>query len=327
MIAYGPVPSRRLGRSLGINNIPPKVCTYACAYCQVGHTLDMKIERREFYRPEDVVQQVGIRVAEVERAGEEIDFLSFVPDGEPTLDVNLDQEIEMLRKFDRPVAVITNASLLARPDVRKELATADWVSLKVDTVQEEAWRRLNRPHRTLDLPAILDGVLEFGRTFAGTLVTETMLVAGVNDTDRHATETAEFLSHLRPRIAYVGVPTRPPAVEWVRPPRGEVMVNYHEAFEQRLGNVEFLLGYEGSAFSAAGDPATNLLSTTAVHPMRKDAVMKLLDRSGSSWHLVEELLGQGNLIEVDYGGHRYYLRRPPRPGKSSLVSRIETRPG
>lgn len=178
MIAYGPVPSRRLGRSLGINNIPSKACTYACAYCQVGRTTDMSMERREFYPPKKLIAAVAARLTEVKRLSEPVDFLSFVPDGEPTLDVNLGREIEALRQFGRPVAVITNATLLGLPDVRKELATADWVSLKVDTVDEETWHKLNRPRRTLDFFPLQDGMRAFRRMFTGTLVTETMLVAG-----------------------------------------------------------------------------------------------------------------------------------------------------
>ena len=312
MIAYGPVPSRRLGRSLGVNNIPPKVCSYACAYCQVGRTLDMQIVRREFYRPEDIISEVRLRLQEVGRNGEAVDFLCFVPDGEPTLDVHLGREIELLRQFDRPIAVITNSSLLSLPDVREELATADWVSLKVDTVDEKAWRRLNHPHGELKLPAILEGMIAFKRMFSGTLVTETMLVAGVNDTKRQATATAAFLSRLGPDKAYLAVPTRPPAAKWVRPPSSDVMVRSYQIFAEQVGGLEYLMGYEGNTFSAAGDPRDNLLGITAVHPMREEAVAELLDRTGTSWTLVEELLRDGSLRRVDHEGHGYYLRRPSR---------------
>ncbi len=310
MIAYGPVPSRRLGRSLGVNNIPPKACTYACAYCQVGHTLDMQIERRAFYRPEDIAHEVGNRLEEVQGAGDPIDFLSFVPDGEPTLDLNLGLEIELLRTSGLPIAVITNSSLLSLPDVRRELATADWVSLKVDSVNEDVWRRLNRPHRELNLSDILEGMVKFRNMFSGTIVTETMIVDGVNDTERQAVDTAAFLSRLKPDKAYLAVPTRPPARKWVTPPDSDVMVRYHEVFAKQVGTVEFLMGYEGDDFSAAGNPRENLLGITAVHPMRDQAVAELLDRAGASWSVVEELINDGSLCEVDYAGHRYYLRRP-----------------
>jgi len=311
-IAYGPVPSRRLGYSLGLNNIPPKVCTYACAYCQVGHTSDMPITRREFYTPEEILCAVAVRLQEVNRLGEAVDFLSFVPDGEPTLDINLGREIELLREFELPIAVISNASLLALPDVREELSRADWVSLKVDTVDEKSWRRLDHPHRQLDLAAILDGMMKFRRMFAGTLVTETMLVAGANDTEQHAMATADFLSRLGPDKAYLSIPTRPPVTKSVRPSSSEVMLCYHDVFERRVGVVEYLMGYEGSDFSAAGDPRENVLGITAVHPMRATALAELLERAGASWSLVEELVRDGTLLELDYAGHTYYLRSPRR---------------
>jgi len=308
MIAYGPVPSRRLGRSLGINNIPPKACTYQCVYCQVGRTQDMKLERRDFYRPEDVARDVGDRLAAVARAGEQADYLSFVPDGEPTLDVNLGREIELLRKFSLPIAAITNSSLLNLPDVRRELATADWVSVKVDTVDTQTWRRLNRPHRKLNLPDILAGIAAFRERFTGTFVTETMVVAGVNDTSIQAKATASFLTLLAPERAYISVPTRPPAVPWVQQPSGDAIVAYHEELSDQVDNVEYLLGYEGSDFSAAGDPRESLLSITAVHPMRTEAVEQLLATSGADWTVVENLLHDGSLSEAVYNGHKYYMR-------------------
>ena len=159
-VVFGPVPSRRLGRSLGINNIPPKVCSYACAYCQVGHTLHKRSRRRAFYAPEEIGCEVESRLEALARKGERVDYLSFVPDGEPTLDENLGRHIETLAKFKIPVAVITNSSLLCLPDTREQLAMADWISLKIDTVDKTVWQTLSRPHGGLDLDSILEGNLE-----------------------------------------------------------------------------------------------------------------------------------------------------------------------
>ncbi|RKY66614.1 MAG: radical SAM protein, partial [Candidatus Latescibacterota bacterium] len=194
MIAFGPVPSRRLGRSLGINNIPPKGCTYSCVYCQVGRTLKMQVERRAFYDPEEILKEVRDKVERSREAGEAMDYLTFVPDGEPTLDVHLGREIELLKPLGIPIAVITNASLIGRGDVREELMKADWVSLKVDAVREEVWRRINQAHHALRLSSILDGMLEFAKAYNGELVTETMLVKGVNDSDALVGEVAHFLA-------------------------------------------------------------------------------------------------------------------------------------
>jgi len=112
MIAFGPVPSRRLGRSLGINNIPPKICTYSCIYCQLGRTIKMQVEREGFYEPEQILDSVRDKVERARESEESIDYLTFVPDGEPTLDVNLGCEIELLEPLGLKTAVITNGSLI-----------------------------------------------------------------------------------------------------------------------------------------------------------------------------------------------------------------------
>jgi len=163
--SYGPVPSRRLGKSLGVNNIPAKVCTYSCVYCQVGRTTQMQNDRRFFYEPEDIFRDVQHRFVKANEASEKIDYLTFVPDGEPTLDVNLGKEITLLKMLEMPVGVITNSSLLWRDDVREELGKADWVSLKIDAVQEAIWRQINRPHKAIRLSLILEGMLALPKPF------------------------------------------------------------------------------------------------------------------------------------------------------------------
>jgi len=114
MFAFGPVPSRRLGRSLGINNIPPKTCSYSCVYCQLGRTSRLIADRQAFYKPKEIFKEVKRKVDEAISRNEKIDYLTFVPDGEPTLDINLGKEISLLRQIRIPLAVLTNASLLWR---------------------------------------------------------------------------------------------------------------------------------------------------------------------------------------------------------------------
>jgi wyosine [tRNA(Phe)-imidazoG37] synthetase (radical SAM superfamily) len=308
MVVFGPVPSRRLGRSLGINNIPPKICTYTCVYCQLGRTLKMQIERQAFYQPQEIVEAVREKVAAVHDHGETIDYLTFVPDGEPTLDLNLGVEIAALRELGIKIAVISNASLIWREDVQADLMDADWVSLKVDAVSSQTWRRIDRPHGSLDLDAILEGAREFAGAFEGELATETMLVNGVNDAETDLRGIASFLGELQPTVAYIAVPTRPPAENWVEPADEGAINQAYQLVRDEVDAVELLLGYEGTAFSYTGDVEQDLLSITSVHPMRKDAVQELLDRAGSSWQLVERLLQQGDLVDVEHDGGRFYLR-------------------
>ena len=308
MKAFGPVPSRRLGRSLGINNIPPKACTYSCVYCQVGRTSDMRVGRRPFYDPDDVVQDVRIKVRQATEAGEKIDYLTFVPDGEPTLDIHLGREIELLRPLGIPIGVITNASLLWREDVRADLLRADWVSLKVDAVSETIWRQVDRPRRSLQLAAILEGAIEFARLYQGQLVTETMLVEGVNDGEDCMDEVSAFLARLQPDIAYLSIPTRPPAEKRVHAP-GEGAINRaYQTLSEQVQRVEYLIGYEGNAFAFTGHVEDDLLSITAVHPMREDAVQEFLARAGADWSTVRGLVDRGQLVETAFRDHKFYVR-------------------
>ena len=308
MISFGPVPSRRLGRSLGINNIPAKICSYACVYCQVGKTIRMQIDRAPFFQPEEILRDVESKIEKAQQKGESIDYLTFVPDGEPSLDANLGKEIDLLRPLGFKIAVITNGSLIWREDVRSELAKADWVSLKIDTLIEKKWRRINRPQGSLKQKAILRDMAAFALAYSGTLVTETMLVRGLNDGVKGLRKVAVFLNQLQPRRAYLSVPIRPPAEKWVRPPEGNVLNQAFQVLDEKRFQVEYLIGYEGNSFAFTGDAENDLLSITAVHPMRQDAVNEFLMRTGEDWHIVHKLMAQSQLVEAEYEGKKFYMR-------------------
>ena len=316
MITFGPVPSRRLGRSLGINNIPPKICSYSCVYCQLGHTLKMQTDRQAFFKKDEIWRSAKERIEKAKDGGENIDYLTFVPDGEPTLDINLGAEIEALKALMLPIAVISNASIIWRQDVRKELMGADWVSIKIDAVKEEAWRRINRPHAKLALAAVMEGALQFARDYKGKLVTETMLVAGMNDGEEELTEVAGFLSQLKPAVAYISIPTRPPMEKWVRAPEAQFLNRAYQLLSERVPTIEYLTGYEGNAFACTGDVEQDLLNITAVHPMRQDAVDLYLARAGANPSMVRQLVEKGELIKTEYGNHTFYLRRLRLPVKA-----------
>jgi len=308
MIAFGPVPSRRLGRSLGINNIPPKVCTYSCVYCQLGKTHKMQIERRPFYETSDIYKDVKTQVKKVLGKGESIDYLAFVPDGEPTLDINLGCEIDRLKNLGIKIGVITNGSLIFRDDVKEDLTKADWVSLKLDSIWKTGWRKINRPHRNLDLGLILREMLDFSKIFPGELVTETMLVQGINIDAGILKEMAEFVCELNPAKAYLAIPTRPPVENWVRSPAPEEVNIAFQVFREKLEQLEYLIGYEGNAFAFTGSAEEDLLSITAVHPMRRSAVSDFLKKAAADWSVVHKMIAQGNLVETMYEGQKFYLR-------------------
>lgn len=307
-IAFGPVPSRRLGRSLGINNIPPKICSYSCAYCQVGRTRKTVIERQGLYDSGRILDEVQEKLERLQQLREPIDYLTFVADGEPTLDENLGKEIDLLRPLRHKIAVITNSSLVWRQDVRDDLGQADWVSVKVDAVREEVWQKLNRPHTAIKLRSVLDGLLAFAKSYRGKMVTETMLCKNVNDDPFHVDELADFVAELKPTVAYLAVPTRPPAEKWILPPDETTIHHTGIVFGARRIILECLVDYEGDSFAFTGDAEDDLLAITSVHPMREETVRSILDRSNMGWAVIERLLREGRLVEKQFRGKRFYLR-------------------
>jgi len=307
-IAFGPVPSRRLGRSLGINNIPPKSCSYSCLYCQVGATQGQKSTPQTFYAPEDIFQDVRQHLKNVKSANETVDYLTFVPDGEPTLDINLGKTIELLRSLDIPIAVISNASLLRHDDVRAAIGKADWVSLKVDSTIESIWRQINRPHEALCLNDVMSGIRQFAREFRGELVTETMLINGINENDESISSVANFIHEIDVSSSYLSIPTRPTAESGIFAPNEITLNRCYQIMAATIPHVEYLIGYEGDAFTFTGDIRHDLLSITAVHPMRESAVKELLGRSKADWSLVDALIAERKLKEVEYLGERYFVR-------------------
>ena len=307
-IAFGPVPSRRLGRSLGINNIPPKSCSYSCLYCQVGATHGQKITPQVFYAPEDIFQQVSEHLKKVDSNNETVDYLTFVPDGEPTLDINLGETIELLRPLNLPIAVITNASLLWYEDVRAAIGLADWVSLKVASAIESIWKQINRPHEALSLNEVLNGIHLFAQEFQGKLVTETMLLNGVNDNDENISGISNFIHEIGVSRSYLAIPTRPTAEAGIYAPNETALNRCYQIMAATIPHVEYLIGYEGDAFTFTGDIRHDLLSITAVHPLRESAVKKLLERANAGWSLVDDFVAESKLKEVEYLGERYFVR-------------------
>lgn len=308
-ITFGPVASRRFGSSLGINNIQPKVCTYSCIYCQVGRTLRLTYRRRRFFTPAEIRTQIDRRLEILARQGVKVDCLTLVPDGEPTLDSRLGETIEALRELGRKIAVITNGSLLWRPEVRQAISGADLVSVKVDSVDPRIWRRLNRPHRRLRLAEVLKGVEAFAKGFQGELLTETMLVASLNDQPESIRAVAGFLAGIGPARACLAVPFRPPAEKFGVAPAESTLTAAYRIFKEQLSRVEFLRDFSESCTVAGADLAGELLGILAVHPLRLQTVDRLLKGRGNGRQVLNELLRDQKVVITEFGGHRFLVRK------------------
>jgi wyosine [tRNA(Phe)-imidazoG37] synthetase (radical SAM superfamily) len=269
-LVFGPVQSRRFGRSIGINHLPRKVCTYSCVYCQLGMTARTSIERCAFYETAAIVEAVcSVRQA--------YDVISFVPDGEPTLDLNLGAHIRAVKSVGVPVAVITNGSLLWMESVRHDLEAADIVSIEIDAVDARVWKRIDRPSPALSIERILDGVRTFARERRGRLWTQTMLVrsdvAGDRESFDDLENVAAFIREIAPDRICISVPTRPPASEAIQAADGAQLARALEL----LPTAELMIEDPGAACVETVD---QLLAVLAVHPLREETVDRsLIDES------------------------------------------------
>lgn len=268
----------------------------------------MSIARKEFYSPDDIFIEVSTKVKTLQNSGEKIDYITFVPDGEPTLDINLGKEIDLLKPFGIKIAVITNSSLLWDKKVREDLMNADWVSVKIDSVDEKIWHKVDRPNGKLDFQKIISGIKTFSSSFKGVMVTETMLVKGINDNIESIKSTAELINLLNPCKAYILVPTRPPAEKFVEAPNEENLNLAYQVFNSRINKVELLTGSEGTDFSFSSEAEKELLSILSVHPMRKDAVEMFLLRANADWNMINKLIEKNILIEVKYSDSTFFVK-------------------
>ena len=217
-LVYGPVPSRRLGRSLGVDLVPLKTCTYDCVYCQLGRTTRKTVRRRRWVDPADVVSQVRARLES------EPDVIALAGSGEPTLHAGMGDVIADLKRLtDIPVAVITNGSLLGRAAVRRGLAAADIVLPSLDAPDDRRFRLINRPHHSLHFAEMVGAMAEFRRRYAGQIWLEVMLLAGITDAPSDVERLAELAAHIAPDRIQLNTAVRPPAEMFVSAVAGSAL--------------------------------------------------------------------------------------------------------
>jgi wyosine [tRNA(Phe)-imidazoG37] synthetase (radical SAM superfamily) len=203
---YGPVPSRRLGRSYGVDIVPLKVCTLDCIYCQLGETIEKTIERRDYVPVEPVLAEIRAALAE----GLEADFITIAGSGEPTLNSRLGELIDGIREAsDIAIAVITNGTLLCRQDVRADCAKADVVMPSLDAGDEQTFRKINRPHRGISIENAISGLCTFRNTFAGRIWLAVFLVEGINTGAEQIANINDAIERIRPDKVQLNTAVRP----------------------------------------------------------------------------------------------------------------------
>jgi len=302
---YGPVPSRRLGQSLGIDPIPSKTCNWTCVYCQLGRTSPVTNERSEYLPADEIIDQV--RVALDAHHPGEIDWISFVGSGEPTLHSSLGLMIRQVKALsDLPVAVITNGSLLYLPEVREELMAATAVLPTLDAGSERLYRAINRPHPQLSFDLLLDGLTAFSHTYRGKLWVEVMLIAGMNDSEDALRDLGAALRRIEPDQVHINLPIRPPAESWVTPADREGLMRATAILGENTQVIHPAQGeFDLSGYDNVIDAVIGVITR---HPMREEELLATLDRWApkSVADALEAVAASGRAQAVMRYGHRFW---------------------
>jgi wyosine [tRNA(Phe)-imidazoG37] synthetase (radical SAM superfamily) len=271
---YGPIPSRRLGRSLGVDPIPSKTCNWNCIYCQLGRSTPLTNARREYIPREAILAE--LRAALAHHAAGEIDHISFVGSGEPTLHSGLGWLIRSVKQVTSiPVAVITNGVLLHRADVRDDLLAADIVMPTVSAGAPELYRQIHRPHPEATFARLIEGLETFRSVYRGQLWAEVMLIRDVNDSEAALTELAAVLRRIQPDQVHIILPDRPPAEPWVLPTDQEGLLRA----EAVLGPIAHIVHpfSNGVHVNDYATPGEAIVSIVTRHPMSQSQLVAALD--------------------------------------------------
>jgi wyosine [tRNA(Phe)-imidazoG37] synthetase (radical SAM superfamily) len=254
---FGPVPSRRLGRSLGIDLVPFKTCSYDCIYCQLGRTTDKTIECKEYVPLQDVLTEIDRKLD----AGASPDYITLSGSGEPTLYSKLQQLISVLKdKTEVPVAVLTNGSLLWDKKVQEALLEADLIVPSLDAGDEQMFRYVNRPHKDITCEKMVDGLVEFRKRFSNNIWLEVFLLGGVTGMRSEVEKIIAYAEKIRPDRVQLNTVARPPAEDFAFPVELDQMQNFARMFGD---NAEVVADYDHvhqqMDFAATREDVMNLL--------------------------------------------------------------------
>lgn len=275
---YGPVPSRRLGRSLGVDLVPYKVCSYDCIYCQLGRTNELTLKRRSYVPAEKIIAELKRKLAE----GVRPDYISLAGSGEPTLNSDIGKIIEQIKQLtDIPVAVLTNGSLLWMADVQDDLLAADLVIPSLDVGSSALFRYVNRPHRDLSFEQMSAGLIDFSRRYRGEIWLEVLLLAGVTGMAAEVRKIAEISKKIAPTKVQLNSVDRPPVESFVFPVGKKQLEKFIELFP---GPCEIIR-----------DPLPQVIQPEELSPVHEAKILALLSRRPCTSEDVAAGLGVHNM--------------------------------
>ena len=299
---YGPVPSRRLGYSLGVDLLPFKTCSLSCIYCQLGTSPKKTARRINPYSEKKILEEIKTFL----KSGARVDFITFSGSGEPTLNKSIGWLIREIKNFTTiPVAVLTNSTLLSRAGVRKELAAADVVVPSLDAATQRVFEKINRPHPSLRIEKIIDGLVKFRKQFNGRIWLEIMLVKGINDSPAHLKKLKEAADRINPDKIQLNTVARPPAEKTARPLTPEEMNKIKEFFGEKAEVVASFRKKEQE--KAPQDIAEAILAIVRRRPVSLEDLENSLGQTREELSLeIQKLLQQKKIKQIRHLDRDYF---------------------
>ena len=298
---YGPIPSRRLGRSLGISPIIKKACNYSCVYCQLGRTDHLSNKREMFFPVDDIVAEFDqMMLSDIK-----IDVVTIVGEGEPTLYLGLKELIEKIKaSTDKPIAIITNGALLNDEEVKQALMLADIVLPSIDAYDEKTFIKINRPYPTIKYNVVKTGLINFSKEYKGQLWLEMMLMKKINDDRSDLLAYKDLLSEIKYDRLYINTPVRPPAETGIQEVDQDKM---NEAVDL-LAGIAINLLVDNGFYSDIKDDHDAILSIIKRHPMNQHEIAGFLkNRQNEQPEMVMTKLASDPRIEIiEYKGYHTY---------------------
>ena len=297
---FGPVPSRRLGRSLGIDLVPYKTCTFDCIYCDLGRTTHKTISRQSYVSPEEIQGELEICLSALEKNP---DYITISGSGEPTLNTNIGEIIRKIKEItSTPVAVLTNSSLLSFSEIRRDLLEADLILPSIDAVTPALFEYINRPHQSLKIEEIISGLIQFRKQYRGQIWLEILFCRGVNDGRDEIEKLKEVIDRMEPNRIQLNTPVRPPAEDFAFP----LTLAQLESIKERLGeNVQIISEFAsppGEKINSAKD--SEILNLIKRRPCTAEDISKAL-----GLHLNEVVKYLDKLMEEGVVHYRTYEHR------------------
>jgi wyosine [tRNA(Phe)-imidazoG37] synthetase (radical SAM superfamily) len=302
MHIYGPVPSRRLGYSLGVDILPFKTCSLDCIYCQLGTTERKTVRRKKYFDVDAILGQIKNVIA----SGQRIDYITFSGSGEPTLNVFIGKLIREIKKNTSiPVAVLTNGTLFSQKSVRNALSDANLVVPSLDAATQEIFDRLNRPHSSLKIRQVVEGLRNFRQEFSGKIWLEILLVKGVNDSPAHLKKLKKAISEINPDKIQFNTVVRPPAEKSVFPLSSQELEKIREFFGKKAEVVAEFNKIQHR--SVSHDLKNAILAMVARRPVTLADMSKSLGKHKNELiKYCDILLKEGKVRLIIHEGKNFY---------------------